>query len=157
MCAGAVVSFLAAPTELVKCRLQHQGSYESASVRWRAWNECGRQGQPPTLYRGPWDAITRIYSHEGGLKACFNGLGATLLREVPGNGLMFAVYEGLKMTMARWKVWTPGRRIQSIYCHFLTSIDILSLAWSDKLQYAALHACPKQHWPAQRLKTRKYS
>jgi solute carrier family 25 carnitine/acylcarnitine transporter 20/29 len=104
MCAGAVVSFVAAPTELVKCRLQHQGSYESALTRWHSWDGGGRLGLQPTLYKGPWDTISRIYCHEGGVRGCFTGLGATLLREVPGNGIMFAVYEGLKMELARGKV-----------------------------------------------------
>ena len=102
--AGAVVSFVASPTELVKCRLQHQGTYEGAMTRWKHWDAGGRRGPQPTVYKGPWDALSHIYRHEGGVRGCCNGLGITLLRETPGNGLMFVVYEGLKMFLANWQV-----------------------------------------------------
>lgn len=109
MIAGAVVSFVASPTELVKCRLQHQGTYEGALTRWKQWDAGGRLGPQPTVYKGPWDALSHIYRHEGGIRGCCNGLGTTLLRETPGNGLMFVVYEGLKMFLAKWQVRCSAR------------------------------------------------
>lgn len=82
--AGGVVSFVASPTELVKCRLQHQGTFESARLRLTAWERGGKRGDRPTLYRGPWDVLRDVYVNERGLRGCFNGLGATLLREMAG-------------------------------------------------------------------------
>ena len=102
--AGAVVSFVASPTELVKCRLQVQGTFEDATTRWKQWDASGRRGPQPTVYRGPWDALSQIYRHEGGVRGCCNGLGATLTRETPGIGLMFVVYEGCKTAIAKWQV-----------------------------------------------------
>lgn len=42
---------------------------------------------------------------EGGPPAIFKGLWPTLLREVPGNGVMFGVYEYLKQKLAGSKVF----------------------------------------------------
>ena len=104
MCAGAVVSFVASPTELIKCRLQHQGTYASAILKHKEWEQAGKKGPAPTLYRGPIDVLRTVYTREAGLRGLSNGLGATLVREIPGNGIMFGVYEGLKKQFASWKV-----------------------------------------------------
>ena len=78
--AGVPVSLMAAPTELLKCRLQAQKSkpppgavYTAADVR------AGR-----ALYRGPAQVAQAIVRYEGALQL-FRGLSPTLLREVPGN------------------------------------------------------------------------
>lgn len=89
MVASVPVSFVACPTELIKCRLQHQGTYASALQRVQAWEAGGKKGPAPTLYRGPVDVLKQVYKNEAGVKGLSNGLGATLIREIPGNALMF--------------------------------------------------------------------
>ncbi|KAM0743534.1 hypothetical protein ACQRIT_001793 [Beauveria bassiana] len=60
--AGGTVSFIAAPVEHVKARLQIQ----------YAANKAAR------LYSGPLDCVARIYRHHG-VRGVYHGLGATLL------------------------------------------------------------------------------
>ncbi|KAL6865905.1 hypothetical protein ACO1O0_002004 [Amphichorda felina] len=62
MMAGATVSFIAAPVEHVKARLQIQYAARKAD----------------RLYSGPIDCVTRIYRHHG-VRGVFHGLSATLL------------------------------------------------------------------------------
>ncbi|KAL8141776.1 hypothetical protein V2J09_014808 [Rumex salicifolius] len=86
--AGVAVSFLACPTELIKCRLQAQSALAgigSASVAVK--------------YGGPMDVARHVLS-EAGMKGLFKGLGPTLAREVPGNAAMFGVYEAVKQYLA---------------------------------------------------------
>lgn len=98
--AGVPVSLLATPTELLKCRLQAQGGarpppgmvYSLADIR------AGR-----ALFNGPLDVLRHVVRHEGGWLGAYRGLGATLLREVPGNAAYFGVYEGCKYGLARWQ------------------------------------------------------
>ncbi|KAJ8774437.1 hypothetical protein K2173_016883 [Erythroxylum novogranatense] len=87
--AGVAVSILACPTELIKCRLQAQsalGGSESASVAVK--------------YGGPMDVARHVLKSEGGARGLFKGLVPTLAREVPGNAIMFGVYELLKQSLA---------------------------------------------------------
>ncbi|KAL1898753.1 hypothetical protein Cpir12675_001756 [Ceratocystis pirilliformis] len=60
--AGATVSFIAAPVEHIKARLQVQYSANKAE----------------RFYHGPVDAIRKIYRHHG-IRGIYHGLGATLL------------------------------------------------------------------------------
>ncbi|KAK0728412.1 mitochondrial carrier domain-containing protein [Lasiosphaeria miniovina] len=60
--AGATVSFVAAPVEHIKARLQIQYSAKKAD----------------RLYSGPVDAVRKIYRHHG-VRGVYHGLGATLL------------------------------------------------------------------------------
>jgi solute carrier family 25 carnitine/acylcarnitine transporter 20/29 len=75
--AGVAVSFVACPTELVKCRLQAQSADSSI------------------LYKGPIDCARQVWNNRGFL-GLFKGLGATLGREVPANAIYFSVYEYTK-------------------------------------------------------------
>ncbi|XP_042510503.1 mitochondrial carnitine/acylcarnitine carrier-like protein [Macadamia integrifolia] len=87
--AGVVVSFLACPTELIKCRLQAQSAlahHGSASGARK--------------YGGPMDVTRHVLRSEGGVRGLFKGLVPTLGREVPGNAVMFGVYEALKQFFA---------------------------------------------------------
>ncbi|KKA29627.1 hypothetical protein TD95_000707 [Thielaviopsis punctulata] len=59
--AGATVSFIAAPVEHIKARLQVQYSANKAE----------------RFYHGPIDAIRKIYTHHG-IRGIYHGLGATL-------------------------------------------------------------------------------
>ncbi|KAH9606504.1 hypothetical protein KSS87_013702 [Heliosperma pusillum] len=82
--AGVAVSFLASPTELIKCRLQAQSSMAGAGAM---------------KYGGPIDVVKHVLS-EAGLKGLLKGLGPTLAREVPGNAATFGVYELVKQYLA---------------------------------------------------------
>ncbi|XP_057976342.1 mitochondrial carnitine/acylcarnitine carrier-like protein [Malania oleifera] len=87
--AGLAVSFLACPTELIKCRLQAQSVLaESGS------------GAVAVKYGGPTDVARQVLRSEGGAVGLFKGLVPTMAREVPGNAAMFGVYEALKQFLA---------------------------------------------------------
>ncbi|XP_057479680.1 mitochondrial carnitine/acylcarnitine carrier-like protein [Actinidia eriantha] len=90
--AGVAVSFLACPTELIKCRLQAQSALaDSASA------------SAVVKYGGPMDVAKQVLRSEGGVRGLFKGLFPTLAREVPGNAAMFGVYEALKQYLAGGK------------------------------------------------------
>mmetsp|Transcript_30496 Transcript_30496/g.58717 ORF Transcript_30496/g.58717 Transcript_30496/m.58717 type:complete len:296 (+) Transcript_30496:140-1027(+) len=91
---GTVLSFILAPTELVKCRMQ--------------------AGAPPghTPYSGPMDVIARILRHEGAYGAgMWRGLGGTLAREIPGNTVFFCVYEGMRTLLPRQPCRVNGQSV----------------------------------------------
>jgi hypothetical protein len=67
--AGVALSLVLGPTELVKCRVQAGGDAGVAA------------------------AVRRIAAAEG-VRGFTRGLGATVAREVPGNAIFFASYEG---------------------------------------------------------------
>lgn len=87
--AGIAVSFLACPTELIKCRLQAQSAMAGPS-----------NGPVAATYNGPMDVAKHVLKSEGGVRGLFKGLVPTLAREVPGNAIMFGVYEAVKQFMA---------------------------------------------------------
>ncbi|KAG9452141.1 hypothetical protein H6P81_005045 [Aristolochia fimbriata] len=87
--AGFAVSFLACPTELIKCRLQAQSALADSA---------GSAGG--VKYGGPMDVAKHVLRSEGGARGLFKGLVPTLAREVPGNAAMFGVYEALKQYLA---------------------------------------------------------
>eukprot|EP00177_Eucheuma_denticulatum_P008215 GFKZ01014951.1.p1 GENE.GFKZ01014951.1~~GFKZ01014951.1.p1 ORF type:complete len:312 (-),score=37.65 GFKZ01014951.1:537-1472(-) len=76
MGAGVAVSFVACPTELVKCRLQAQ----------------------PGAFEGAIDCTRQVVSSRG-MGGLFTGMGATLVREVPGNAFMFMTYNAVMRAM----------------------------------------------------------
>ncbi|KAK1364752.1 mitochondrial carnitine/acylcarnitine carrier-like protein [Heracleum sosnowskyi] len=86
--AGVAVSFLACPTELIKCRLQAQS----------ALADVGSSGVA-VKYGGPMDVAKHVL-RSAGMKGLFKGLIPTMAREIPGNAAMFGVYEGLKQYIA---------------------------------------------------------
>lgn len=90
--AGVAVSFLATPTELIKCRLQAQGAGAAA--------EAGGAVTAALKYSGPMDVAKQVLRSEGGARGLFKGLFPTMAREVPGNAAMFGVYEALKQYFA---------------------------------------------------------
>lgn len=104
--AGFAVSFVACPTELVKCKLQAQSALAGATVA--AATAGGRGAQAGTLlsqaqYSGPLDVARQVLRSEGGVLGLFKGLTPTLLREVPGNAAMFGVYEAVRQMLAGGK------------------------------------------------------
>lgn len=54
----------------------------------------------PVKYSGPMDVARHVLKSEGGTRGLFKGLVPTLAREVPGNAIMFGVYEGIKQYFA---------------------------------------------------------
>ena len=61
-----------------------------------SWDLAGLQTQSNTnpMYKGPFDAIKKIYSQHG-IPGIFKGQGVTFLREAAGYGIYFMVYEKL--------------------------------------------------------------
>lgn len=70
---GAVISTVDGPVDLFKIKLQVQG-------------------QTGTNYKGVIDAMKQIYGTFG-IRGVYQGFGATLIRNIPCNGLYFATYE----------------------------------------------------------------
>ncbi|KAJ6808483.1 mitochondrial carnitine/acylcarnitine carrier-like protein isoform X2 [Iris pallida] len=87
--AGVAVSFLACPTELIKCRLQAQSALSGSATSTGG-----------VKYGGPMDVAKHVLRSEGGMRGLYKGLFPTLAREVPGNAAMFGVYEGIKQYIA---------------------------------------------------------
>lgn len=87
--AGVAVSFLACPTELIKCRLQAQSALSGSGGAGVA-----------VMYGGPLDVAKQVLKSEGGMRGLFKGLVPTMAREIPGNAAMFGVYEAVKQYMA---------------------------------------------------------
>lgn len=92
--AGVAVSFLATPTELIKCRLQAQGASSGAVA------EAGAAVAAAVKYGGPIDVAKQVLRSEGGIRGLYKGLMPTFAREIPGNATMFGVYEALKQYIA---------------------------------------------------------
>ncbi|KAK6934985.1 Mitochondrial substrate/solute carrier [Dillenia turbinata] len=87
--AGVAVSFLACPTELIKCRLQAQSALAVSGSAGAA-----------VKYGGPMDVARQVLKTEGGIVGLFKGLVPTMAREIPGNAAMFGVYELTKQALA---------------------------------------------------------
>jgi solute carrier family 25 carnitine/acylcarnitine transporter 20/29 len=103
--AGLAVSFLACPTELIKCRLQAQSAFASAAATSSGPTGAGTAtatmaAPGPVKYSGPIDVARQVLKSEGGTRGLFKGLVPTLAREVPGNAIMFGVYEIIKQYFA---------------------------------------------------------
>lgn len=90
--AGIAVSLLACPTELIKCRLQAQSALGE-----------GASSTAVVKYGGPMDVAKHVLKSEGGLRGLYKGLVPTFGREVPGNAVMFGVYEAIKQYLAGGK------------------------------------------------------
>ncbi|KAL1566784.1 mitochondrial carnitine/acylcarnitine carrier-like protein [Salvia divinorum] len=97
--AGVAVSFLACPTELIKCRLQAQSSLATSGPAVTS-APGGAAVAVAVKYGGPMDVARHVLRSEGGARGLFKGLLPTFAREVPGNAAMFGVYEALKQYLA---------------------------------------------------------
>ncbi|KAL8460470.1 hypothetical protein ACS0TY_032131 [Phlomoides rotata] len=82
--AGGVISFVLCPSELVKCRMQVQGTDSFL--------------QSPSRYSGPIDCALKTVKSEG-LTGMFRGGGATFLRESIANAVFFSTYEYVRYYM----------------------------------------------------------
>lgn len=86
MGAGVAVSFVACPTELVKCRLQAQ----------------------PGVFAGAIDCTRQLFLSRG-ISGLFTGMGATVTREIPGNAFMFMTYNACMRIMTK-----PGQATKDL-------------------------------------------
>ncbi|KAK1304699.1 Mitochondrial arginine transporter BAC1 [Acorus calamus] len=75
---GALISLILCPAELVKCRMQVQGTNTTISKGER--------------FNGPFDCALKTVKSEG-IKGIFRGGLATLFRESIGNSVFFSTYE----------------------------------------------------------------
>lgn len=81
---GAIISFILCPSELVKCRMQVQGT-DSLVPR-------------SNIYAGPIDCALQTVKADG-VTGIFRGGVATFMRESIGNAVFFSVYEYVKHSM----------------------------------------------------------
>ncbi|XP_043444266.1 solute carrier family 25 member 48 isoform X1 [Prionailurus bengalensis] len=89
MVAGVVSVGLGTPVDLIKIRLQMQTQpFQEANLGLRP--RTMTLGKPP-VYQGPVDCIATIVRTEG-LAGMYRGVGAMLLRDVPGYCLYFIPY-----------------------------------------------------------------
>ncbi|PIN07393.1 Mitochondrial carnitine-acylcarnitine carrier protein [Handroanthus impetiginosus] len=105
--AGAVISFILCPSELVKCRMQVQGTDYLVPSSSR--------------YSGPLDCALKTVKTDG-LTGIFRGGVATLLRESIGNAVFFSTYE-----YVRYYMHLPMRNVSTDPSHFIDAgIGIVS-------------------------------
>lgn len=79
---GAIQSLILSPVELVKIRLQLQGSNYTRSKQ-------------ADRYKGPTDVARSILRREG-LRGIYRGLSITVLRDAPSHGFYFWTYECMR-------------------------------------------------------------
>ncbi|XP_031278967.1 mitochondrial arginine transporter BAC1 isoform X2 [Pistacia vera] len=81
---GSIISFVLCPSELVKCRMQVQGTDSLVPNSSR--------------YTSPLDCALKTVKSEGVI-GIFRGGSTTLLREALGNAVFFSVYENVRYYM----------------------------------------------------------
>ena len=81
MMAGAAQMVIIIPIELAKTRLQIQGQGQ-------------RLKKDRKVYTGPLDCLKKIYKMEG-IRGCYRGTLAGILRDIPGFGVYFGTYFAL--------------------------------------------------------------
>lgn len=71
-------------------------------IRLQAQSALGGSGAAAVAvkYGGPMDVARQVLRSEGGTKGLFKGLVPTMAREIPGNAIMFGVYEAIKQRIA---------------------------------------------------------
>jgi len=94
--AGSVVSLLLTPIELVKCRLQVQGAFESANASNWLLNRLNGSA------KGPLSLIRSIYTTHG-IRGIYSGHMSTFLRESFGCAVWFGVYEESCLRFMRYR------------------------------------------------------
>ncbi|XP_052180759.1 mitochondrial arginine transporter BAC1 isoform X3 [Diospyros lotus] len=90
---GAVISFVLCPSELVKCRMQIQGTDSLVPKS--------------STYDGPLDCALKTIKTEGAT-GIFRGGFTTLLRESIGNAVFFSTYEHVRYYMHLQLKGTPS-------------------------------------------------
>ncbi|XP_043703337.1 mitochondrial substrate carrier family protein E isoform X1 [Telopea speciosissima] len=107
-------SFIYVPCEVVKLRMQVQGTKNSWSSAIMRDNACKKPGvQMYGYYNGMFQAGYSIWKEQG-LKGLYAGYWSTLARDVPFAGLMVTFYEALKdFTDYGKERWLSNRDINS--------------------------------------------
>lgn len=129
MLSAVFTTALNGPGERIKCLLQVQAANANS----------------PVIYKGPIDCVTKLY-RSGGLRSVFRGTFATLLRDVPANGVYFVSYETLKV-----KLRPPGSEQLSALGTLLAGGTAGILFWvvgipPDVLK-SRLQTAPENHYP----------
>jgi len=88
---GLSVSFVEGPVDLIKSQLQSQGV-----------------GGGKAKYTGFVDCAKQIVGNHG-IRGVYQGLQATLIRDIPANSLYFGVYE-----MSRKAMLKPGQKVEDL-------------------------------------------
>lgn len=94
--AGAIQSLLACPIEISKIQVQLQGIGQR--------KDAGTKQK----YAGSIDAFVKILRAEG-VRGIYRGLGLTLIRDIPGFGIYFTVFEASCRTLS--KDAPPGQEV----------------------------------------------
>ena len=109
MGAGATISLLLTPVELLKCRLQIE------------------QSQPKSVAKTTSLGVIRNVLKADGFTGLFRGLSLTLLRELPGTSIWMIVYDSFAMpTLDTNSPSSPlsGRAIHALLFRFLASLPL---------------------------------
>jgi len=117
---GIAVTFVESPVDLFKSQMQVQ--YEASkgaalTQKYSSFTDCAR---------------TIIKNH--GIRGMYQGLGATFLRDIPGNAIYFGVYESARRALAKgekvetlpaWKVLMAGGISGMAYWVFAFPADVV--------------------------------
>ncbi|ERN06479.1 S-adenosylmethionine carrier 1, chloroplastic/mitochondrial isoform X1 [Amborella trichopoda] len=111
-------SFVYVPCEVMKQRMQVQGTRKSWSAVLAKENICHKSGeQMYGYYSGMFQAACSIRKQQG-LRGLYAGYGSTLVRDVPFAGLMVMFYEALKdfaeYSKKRWLLYPTSYSYNSI-------------------------------------------
>lgn len=109
--AGIAVSFVACPTELVKCRLQ----------------------ATPSLFNGAIDCTRQVVATKG-MGGLYTGMSATVIREMPGNALYFMTYAAAQRSM----IPEGGSSKDLSSMQLLFAGGLAGLGKSNHLQFAVI-------------------
>lgn len=129
MLSAVFTTALNGPGERIKCLLQVQAANKSGS----------------TLYSGPIDCLTKLY-RQGGLRSVFRGTFATLLRDVPANGVYFVTYEGLK-TKLRPEGSTELSALSTIFAGGTAGILFWVVGIPPDVLKSRLQTAPESQYP----------
>jgi len=88
---GLSVSFVEGPVDLFKSQLQSQG-VGGSKIRYTGFIDCAKQ----------------IISNHG-VRGMYQGLQATLIRDIPANSLYFGVYEMMRKALVK-----PGQKVENL-------------------------------------------
>ncbi|KAL7531817.1 hypothetical protein ACHAXR_005808, partial [Thalassiosira sp. AJA248-18] len=92
--AGAIVSFVLNPFEVIKVQMQVMNSAATAA----STTANAAAGVSTKKYNGVMDCVLKTIRNEGIVKGLYRGQTSLLLREIPGNFCWYGVYEGVCLT-----------------------------------------------------------
>ena len=136
MLSAVFTTVIAAPGERIKCLLQVQANTKSQK----------------TLYKGPLDCGVKLY-RSGGLRSLFRGTSVTLLRDAPGNGVYFIVYETIKKyfesstTLPNGQVITKQNPLGTLFAGGMAGILFWVVAIPPDVMKSRLQTAPESEYP----------